>query len=297
MSCLAMGVASTAAPAAAAAGPACTFDGASIPIVTDVSAGSKIAIKCTGLPALHPYLVLQASLLIGIDPKAAALLSGGSLGLGTLEAALAALPEIDAASFTVLLSDLSGNLNFTYTVPSFQPTDPNASCPPSTAEINAGLIGCALAMVDVTTQKPVAAGSGILEYAGDPFLPPNPTLAFSVKKATPGQQVTVSDKKGATTYWWLATLASLEALLGGGSAPPATVTVTFNGKHFTSVPATNNVTVAPASYDGTTLTPPILSGTFTVPAGVTGPQKVLVQYAADLSGINTAIGVERPLKV
>ncbi|HXQ61001.1 MAG TPA: hypothetical protein VN796_01635 [Acidimicrobiales bacterium] len=296
LSCVAMGIAGTAAPAGAA-GPACTFNNSSTPIVTDVSAGSKVAIKCTGLPALHPYLVLQASLLIGIDPKAAALLSGGSLGLGTLEAALAALPEIDAASITPLLSDLSGSLNFTYTVPTFQPTDPNASCPPSTAEINAGLIGCALAMVDVTTQKPVAAGSGILEYAGDPFLPPNPTLAFSAKKATPGQQVTVSDKHGATTYWWLATLASLEALLGGGAAPTPVISVDFIGKHGVQVAATNNVTVSPASYDGTTLTPPILSGTFTVPAGVTGLQKVLVQYAADLSGINTAVGVEHPLKV
>jgi hypothetical protein len=298
MSCVAMGVATTATPVAAATGPACTFDNSTLPIVTDVSAGSKVTIDCTGLPALHPYLVLQASLLIGIDPKAAALLSGGSLGLTTLEAALAALPEIDAASFTLLLSDLSGNLDFTYTVPTFQPTDPNAACPPTAAEISSGLIGCALAMVDLTTQKPVGAGSGILEYAGDPFLPTKPpTMALSAKKATPGQSVTVSDKPGATSYWWLATLAGLEALLGGSAAAPPTITVDLIGKGAVDTPVTNNVSVAPASYNGTTLTPPKLSGGFTVPAGVTGHQKVQVTYGAVLGGLGLTQGAERPLKV
>ncbi len=295
LSTMGMGIAATSAPAAAA-GPACTFNGSSFPIVTHLSAGSKITISCTGLPALHPYLLLQASLLIGIDPKAAALLSGGSLGLTTLEGALAALPEIDAASITVLISDLSGNLNETYTVPSFQPTDPNASCPPSELEFNSGLIGCALAMVDVTTQKPVAAGSAILEYTGYPILPPDPTLSLSTRKAAPGQTVAVSDVSGATTYWWLATLNSLEALLGGGTAPPATVTV-YLAKHANAVQATNTIKVAPASYDGTTFTPPIISGSFTVPAGLKGTVKVYVYYSATLSGNPLVIDATHRLKV
>jgi hypothetical protein len=292
------GVVGTAAPASAATPtPACTFNGGTLPLVMGVSAGSKVVISCTGLPALHPYLLLQASLLIGIDPKAAALLSGGSLGVGTFESALAALPEVDAASLTPLLSDLNGDLNETYTVPSFQPTDPNATCPPSKPEFDAGLVGCALAMVDLTTQKPVAAGSSVLEYAVDPFIPAHaPTLSFAAK-ATPGDVVTVSDKPNTTHYWWLATLASLEALLAGSAAPPPAIVVTFIGKHGVTVPATNTITVAPASYDGKTLTPPILSGTFTVPPGVTGEQKVEVTYTADLSGIGLEIGAERPLRV
>jgi hypothetical protein len=286
----------TASPAVATATPACTFNGGAFPIVTGISAGSKIVISCTGLPALHPYLLLQASLLIGIDPKAEALLSGGSLGLSTLEGALAALPEIDAASLTPLVSDLNGDLSETYTVPTFQPTDPNASCPPTTEEINSGLIGCALAMVDVTTQKPLAAGSAVMEYKGDPFFPPNPTIAFSVKKATPGQQVTVSDAPGATRYWWGATLASLEALLGGGAASPPVITVEFLGRRLDAV-AANTITDTPATYNGTTFTPPVLAGTFTVPAGTNGPQKVVVTFNADVTLTLLAISAHHSLTV
>ena len=296
VSCVAMGVASTATPAAAVAGPHCTFRGQTIPLLQGVAAGSKIPISCTGLPALNPYLILQASLLIGIDPKAEALLSGGSLGVGTFEGALAALPEIDATSFTPEVSDLSGDLSFTYTVPSIQATDPNATCPPSQAEFNAGLIGCALAMVDLTTQKPVGAGSAVLEYTGFPLLPPNPTLAFSAKKARSGQLVTVSDAPGATTYWWVATLVALEGLLAGGSAPAPTVTVNF-GQHRVSVPAANTISVAPAGYDGTTLTFPKISGSFTVPSGVSGKQKVQVVVGASLGGLGLSNTAEHPLTV
>jgi hypothetical protein len=282
----------------AAATPACTFNGSSIPIVTGVSDGSKIALDCTGLPALHPYLLLETSLLIGIDPKAAALLSGGATpSAATLESALAALPEINPGSLTVVTSNLNGDLNENYTVPSTQPTDPNASCPPSVFEFNAGLIGCALAMVDLTTQTPVAAGSGVLEWTGYPFLPPDPTLALSSPIATQGQQVTVSDAPGTTTYWWLATLASLESLLGGGSAPPLTSSVAFGAKHQTFKMATNAVKASPASYDGTTLTPPVLSGSFTVPTGITGKHKVYVSLAMPLEGFDLQITAQATLVV
>jgi small conductance mechanosensitive channel len=297
LSCVAMGLGGVTTPAAAAAAPACTFNGEAFPLITNVTAGEQIAIACTGLPALSPFLVLQASLLIGIDPQAAALLSGGAPGPGTITAALAALPEIDAASFNFPVSDLNGNLSFTYTVPTIQATDPNATCPPTTPEINAGLLGCALAMVDLTTQKPVAAGSAVLEYQGEPVFPPNPTLALSATKAKAGDVVNVSDAPGATTYWWLATLVSLEALLSGGSPPPVTITVDFL-KHLRDVPTTNNITVTPASYDGTTLTPPSISGSFTVPAAIKkGAWKVFVGYQSSLEGLNLVIGAQHSLKV
>jgi hypothetical protein len=293
LSILTLGLVSSVPASAATATPACTFNGSSTPIVQGVSAGSTVDVACTGLPELRPYLVLQASLLIGIDPQAAALLSGGgSLSTGTFEAALAALPEIDAASLTVETSDLSGDLSFTYTVPTIQPTDPNATCPPSQQEYNAGLIGCALAMVDLTTQTPLAAGSAVLEYQGFNLIPPNPTLVLSAKKTTPGATVTVSDAPGATTYWWVATLVSLEALLSGGAAPAGTLTVNFLKKGV-YVPAANNIVVTGASYNGSTLTLPTISGSFTVPPGVSGTQKVYVLYTASLEGeqlVNVAGG-------
>jgi hypothetical protein len=284
--------------AAASSTPACTFNGGTFPIVTGVTDGSKVDIECTGLQPLHPYLMLEASLLIGIDPKAASLLSGGgSVGIGTLEGALAALPEINPEGFAVPISNLSGDLSETYTVPSFNPSDPNAACPPSVPEFNAGLVGCALAMVDPATQKPVAAGSGVLEWAGYPVLPPDPTLALSTSVSAPGQQVTVSDAPGATTYWWIATLASLESLLGGSSAPSPTISVYLLGKHQTQIPVTSNATVTAATYDGKTLTPPVLSGSFTVPSGVRGRHQLYVVDSMPLEGFPLSLAAHQPLRI
>jgi hypothetical protein len=151
-------------------------------------------------------------------------------------------------------------------------------------------------MVDLTTQLPVAAGSGVLEYAGYPFFPPVPTIALSTRKASVGQQITVSDAPGATTYWWVATLATLEALLSGGAAPPITVAVNFD-HHGNFVSASNNITVTPATYNGTTFTPPSLSGSFTVPPGVKGKQQVYFILSAELDGVAVGNVVHKPLNV
>jgi hypothetical protein len=152
-------------------------------------------------------------------------------------------------------------------------------------------------MVDLETQKPVA-GSAVLEWTDYPFIPPNPSIAFSAaKKLQPGQVITVTDEPDNTTYWWLATLASLEALLGGSSGAPPTTNVVFEGKHNVVVPATSSITVTPASYDGTTLTVPTIQGNFTVPPGVTGKQKVIVMYNASLDGNALGIQTVTPVKM
>jgi hypothetical protein len=267
---------------AATAAPACTFNDVALPLITSASAGEKIAIDCTGLSALHPYLVMEVSVLLGIDPKAAPLLDGDITSVAALMALLDALPEINPAAIALPFTDQSGNLDYTYTLPSSQAPDPMATCPPSTAELNMGLIGCALAMIDLTTFKVVGAGSGLVSYAGQPLIPPNPTLAISATKAKPNQVVSVSDVPGATTYWWLSTLTGLQGLLGDGTPPPPVVTVRLaeNG-HRTK--AANNITVTPAVYNYPVLTPPKISGGFTVPA-VHGAEKVTVSYVAPLLG-------------
>jgi hypothetical protein len=289
--------AATVQPKAASTGPGCTFNGSSLPLVTGVSAGTKIAISCTGLPPLHPYLFVGTSLLLGIDPAAAPLLSGQILSLSGVLALLAALPEIDLASEALPISDLFGNLNLTWTVPAFQPLDPNAGCPPTQKEFNSGLIGCAVAMIDLTSFKPVAAGSGVFEYSGFPFLPPNPTLALSASTAVPNQTVSVNDAPGSTTYWWLPTLAALQAALGGGASSPPQVTVTLVDSKGNSVQVPSNISVAPATYNGSTFSPPIISGGFTVPSTVTGPETVTVQVGGTLEGIPLNNSASAPLFV
>jgi hypothetical protein len=279
------------APAGAAASsstPQCTFNGSSLPLVGNASAGKKIVVDCTGLPALHPYLMMETSLLLGIDPNAAPLLDGQIVSVSGLLALLDALPEIDPGAIMFPVSNLSGDLDFTYTLPTYKAADPNAVCGPTHKQINAGLIGCALATIDLTSFKPVGAASGVIEYAGDPLFPPSPTLALGTTKATVGQSVSVSDKAGATHYWWLSTLVALESLLGGGSAPTPTITVSLS-RGRTSVDAPDeNITVTPASYVEPTLTPPKISGSFTVPKGATGRRTVTVTYVETLLGFPLA---------
>jgi hypothetical protein len=288
----------TAAPPAGAATavPRCSFNGGALPIVMNVKAGSVVKVACTGLQPTNPYLVLQASLLIGIDPQAKALLSGGSgLSPALFTAALAAVPKINPASLTTKLSDASGNLAFDYTVPSSQAPDPNATCPPSRQQFNSGLIGCALAMIDLVTQKPVGAGSGVLEYAGYGFLPPNPTLTLSAKKVVRGQTVSVRDTPGATTYWWISTLASLNNLLtGGNSLPKVTVKLGSRRKPVTAV---SNVVAAPASYSNSVFTPPKLSGTFRIPTSLIGGKRVQVSVVQVMLGIPLSNVVESRVKI
>ncbi len=278
------------ATAAASTGPQCTFNGSSTPLLTGVSKGSKIAVNCTGLPALHPYLLVGTSLVLPLDPAAAPLFSGQVTSLAGLFSLLAALKEIDLASAATATSSISGVLNTTWTVPTFQALDPNASCPPTQEEFNSGLLGCALAMIDLSSFTPVGAGSALFEYSGFPLFPPNPTVALSATTATPGQSVSISDAVGATTYWWLATLNVLQGALGG-SAGSAGVTVKVVDSKGRSVPAASNAQAVPASYNNGVFTPPALSGSFSVPSTVTGPVTVHVTLTAPLDGIplsNTA---------
>jgi hypothetical protein len=272
------------APAAGAAPAKCTFNNSVLPVVMNTKAGSIVKVACTGLTPVNPYLVLQASLLIGIDPAAKALLSGNSgLSPAALTAALAALPKINPASLSTKLSDANGNLVFDYTVPSSQAPDPNATCPPSKVQFNSGLIGCALAMIDLVTQKPVGAGSAVLEYVGFPFLPPPPTLTLSAKKVVRGQTITVRDTPGAQTFWWISTLAALNNLLTGSTSSPKVKV--FLGSPKKPVPAVSNVTAAPASYSNSTFTPPRLSGTFKIPTSLIGGKRVTVSVTQLMLGI------------
>jgi hypothetical protein len=115
------------------------------------------------------------------------------------------------------------------------------------------------------------------------LLPPSPTLALSGKTATPGQVVDVSDAPGATRYWWLSTLSGLQGLLGGTVTPPAVAVSLAKSSNSRPKTAANNITVTPAVYNYPVLTPPKISGGFTVPS-VRGDETVTVTYSAPLLG-------------
>ncbi len=234
--------------------------------------------------ANHPYLLVEASLLVAIDPAAAPLLQGKTTSLPGLLAVISALPELNALSVAFPESNSSGVLDTNYTVPTSQPPDPNAKCPPTTEQLDSGLIGCAVAMIDLETFKPVVPGTMVLNFKGQPLFPlTNPTVGLSTTTPKTGQKVTISDAKGTTSYWWLATLVDLEANLGGGSggAGPIPVTVKAGGHKATG-------SVAPATYNGTTFTPPKLSGSFIAKGH--GKEKVNVTLSANLLGFGLSIG-------
>ena len=217
----------------------------------NATTGEKVAISCTGLSPLHPYLVFETSLLLAIDPAAKPLLTGQITSVAGLLSLLDSLPEVNPAALTFPVSDLSGDLNTTYTLPTSHALDPNAVCPPTTAQINAGLPGCGLTMIDLTSFTPVAGGSVLVEYTGDPLLPPNPTLVGSTTKAAPGATVSVGDAPGATTYWWLATLVVARRPAGGGTPPAPAITVTFQHGRSPAVTAADDITVGPGGVQPT----------------------------------------------
>ncbi len=279
----------------AATGPACTFSGSlgSEPLVMNVTAGQVVNVACTGLSDTTPYMLVEASLLLAVDPAAKPLLTGQATSVPGLLGLISGLPEINATSEAFPVSGLTGNLNDAYTVPTTQPTDPNATCPPTTQQFNSGLIGCVVVMINLTTLAPVTAGTFILHYKTDTsLLPPNPTLALSTGSPTVGQKVTVSDAPGATTYWWMATLVSLYGELDGQSVGASPVTVKIGKK----TPA-STVTVTPATYSDSVFTPPKLSGSFVVPRMVRGKKTLVAQLTGTLLGIPVSNSVTQKIKV
>ncbi len=137
----------------------------------------------------------------------------------------------------------------------------------------------------------------MFEYKGFRVLPPNPTVALSTSTAVPNQTVSVGDAAAATTYWWLATLSTLEGSLGTGAGPAPTVAVTIVKANNQSVPAASTASVSSATYSGGVFTPPVLSGGFTVPSTVSGPVTVHVALSAPLDGIPLTITATAPIFV
>jgi hypothetical protein len=288
--------AASAATAGSDATATCTFNGGASPLIQGIKKGTTVAIACAGLPANHPYVVLEVSLLAAVNPQAAAALSGGITSPTGVLGTLAAVPEINISSAALPVTDSNGNLNLNYRVPKSNPPDPNATCPPSTEQFNSGLLGCAIATIDLESGSPVGAGSGLMEFKGFPELPPPPSMALSPTSAGAGQTVSVSDvtfkKAKKDTYWWLPTLVTLAALLGASAGPPA-INLTVGGVPVDS----SGVSIVGATYDGTTFTPPKLSGSFTVPPGLSGPQPVSIVFGTSLLGLTLVNGATATLNV
>jgi len=242
----------------------CTYNGSPVAFGASNTTGTPVTVVCTGLPANTLLIVAQTSPLAGV-----------------ISPSSAATSEADLTTGTAVTTDASGNLTATITVtatggsPGFSALDKKAVCPPTQAQVNAGLTNCVVTVADLATTTGLNFGNVI--YGTQPK-PNRPTLALtptSIGKS--GGTLTASDKagacptpvKGKSRCWW-------GAALTGAPNPGAGVPGLITPIH--GVPATNTLAVSSPVYcfkNATapacaglpvgTLVGPHLSGTITFP--------------------------------
>jgi hypothetical protein len=193
----------------------------------------------------------------------------------------AATSEADLTTGTAVTTDASGNLSATITVtatggsPGFSALDKKAVCPPTQAQVNAGLTNCVVTVADLATTTGLNFGNIIYGTQPTPHRPTMVLTPSSIGKA--GGTLTASDKAGAcptpvtakSRCWW-------GAALTGAPNPGAGVPGLITPIH--SVPASNTLAVnspvycfksatapACAGLPVGTLVGPHLSGTITLP--------------------------------
>ena len=186
----------------------------------------------------------------------------------------------------------------------FKPADAAAQCPPSAAQVNAGLTNCALAVFGTTntaTGAGLSINSNLVDYATqatswptEPLPTPNPpTLAVSPLAGGAGSSISVSDAASPTGYWWSNAMYNDGYNSAGGvngNSPLLTsATIPAGNIWVGTAPAiqpaaSSSVVVSPATYTTTVtgtcpsatcaisgvLTPPAISGSFTLPASLAG---------------------------
>src|SRR6266487_3603495 len=121
----------------------CTYNGSPVAFAASNTAGTPVTVSCTGLPANTLLIVAQTSPLAGV-----------------ISPSSAATQEADLSTGTAVTTDASGNLSATITVtatggsPAFSALDKKAVCPPTQAQVNAGLTNCV-----VTVAEPANPGA------------------------------------------------------------------------------------------------------------------------------------------
>ena len=187
--------------------------------------------------------------------------------------------------------------------------DANAVCPPSQAEINAGLSTCIVAIANVSaTTAPGAvpsqadfAGEALLDFAGQATPQSPPTVAFNPPLAAAGHSATVSDA-GASTNWWAGgwwaggypngqldaapyTIPASNVLLNGSPAAGASVQVNpavycfYGGSSATSCnPGTADTPGAGVIF------PSLLTGSVPIPAGYSPSSATISIYEPNVWG-------------
>ena len=146
----------------AQSGPSCTFTSGSQSgvgnettpfLITGLSPGSPVGVTCTGLPAGETMAAVQASPLAVVTQPFSLTLLGSEADLDSASLSSASPGGVYSASLNVGTSAAGGfTAGGTLASSTFAP-DPNAQCPPTQAQINAGLVTCVMAVDDVTRRR------------------------------------------------------------------------------------------------------------------------------------------------
>ncbi|MDE3007571.1 MAG: hypothetical protein KGJ10_00465 [Acidobacteriota bacterium] len=261
------------------------------PIIVGVTAGATtIKIDCNA--SSQASIAVEASLLATAGTSGVLNVSEVDIpGVTTFTASATdtGCPSATAGQCTVT----------TFAVPAtFSATDPNATCAPSTAQINDGVFGCAIA-VATAQQAPITGAEYLMTYASQ-SAPAAPTIAALQTSGSAGSLVNVSDAAGASSHWWGNSLAFVQAALAGvsggvapgtcgagggyGSTPTSYLKANWFAANSTTPisEAATSVSISNVCYDGKTLYGPVLSGTLAVPATATPGS-----YTVYLCEINT----------
>ena len=242
----------------------CTYNGSPVAFAASNTAGTPVTVQCTGLPSKTLLIVAQTSPLAGV-----------------ISPASAATQEADLSTGKAVTTSATGTLSATITVtatggsPGFSALDKKAVCPPTQAQVNAGLTNCVVTVADLATTTGLNFGNII--YGSQPT-PHRPTLALSPSSiGKGGGTLTASDKAGAcptpvtakSRCWWGAALTGAPNALAGvpGFITPihsmlASNTLAVNSPVYCFKSAT---APACAGLPVGTLVGPHLSGTITLP--------------------------------
>ncbi len=264
----------TAAPvcsAAISAGPGLVVNGTII--VGAVGGSTQVTLDCN--QSSQAALAVEATLLASL---------GAANVVPTGEVDTSALAQFTPSATDTHCPAGSSCETATVAIPAtYSASDPNAQCPPTQAQVNAGIFGCAIAAV-TAQNTPVAGAEFLLQYASQALTTPaNPTISALQSTGAPGSTVNISDAAGASGYWWgdaiqliqanegLAAAATPPASCaagGYGNVPTPTLSVLWYAPASTTplLSSTSNVAISNDCYTGKALVPPALSGTITVPA-------------------------------
>ncbi|MBO0816963.1 MAG: hypothetical protein J2P30_17700 [Actinobacteria bacterium] len=253
----------------------CTYNGSPVAFAASNTTGTPVTVACTGLPANTLLIVAQTSPLAGV-----------------ISPSSAATSEADLTTGTAVTTSATGTLTATITVtatggsPGFSALDKKAVCPPTQAQVNAGLTNCVVTVADLATTTGLNFGNII--YGTQPT-PHRPTLALTPSQiGKGGGTLTASDKadacptpvKAKSRCWW-------GAALTGAPNPAAGVpgfTVPIHGKPASNTLAAsspvycfkNATAAACAGLPVGTLIGPHLSGTIAYPRSATVGHKEVV---------------------